>query len=80
MRRTLSGRVEAALKKFDPARGGFAALAQTALANRVKNYWRDRKPVDPLERRGISRTRMHRPEALDEARTITNGSEASWQN
>ena len=41
--------VEAALRHFDASRGSFAALAQTSLENRVKNYWRDRKPLDPLE-------------------------------
>jgi DNA-directed RNA polymerase specialized sigma24 family protein len=40
--------IEAAFRSFDPARGAFAALCQTALSNRIKNYWRDRKPLDPL--------------------------------
>jgi DNA-directed RNA polymerase specialized sigma24 family protein len=58
--------VESALKKFDPARGGFAALAQTTLTNRVKNYWRDRKPVDPLDAAGEITDPDASPEIFDE--------------
>jgi DNA-directed RNA polymerase specialized sigma24 family protein len=40
--------IEAAYKGFDPERGEFAALCYTTLSNRIKNYWRARKPTEPL--------------------------------
>jgi hypothetical protein len=40
--------IEASFRNFDPARGAFGALCQATLSNRIKNYWRDRKPLDPL--------------------------------
>lgn len=63
----VGGAIEAALKKYDPARGGFPALAQTAVVNRVKNYWRDRKPLDPLDGAGEVADPEASPEALDQA-------------
>lgn len=57
--------VEAAVRTYDPARGAFAALAQTALANRVKNHWRDRKPVDPLDAAGDIPDPGAHPDVLD---------------
>jgi DNA-directed RNA polymerase specialized sigma24 family protein len=40
--------IEAALKHFDTAKGTFRALCFTTLSNLIKNYWRDRKPNDPI--------------------------------
>lgn len=40
--------VEAAYKVFDPARGSFPPLCMRTMANRLKNYWRDRKPNVPI--------------------------------
>lgn len=57
--------VEAAVRSYDPARGAFAALAQTALANRVKNHWRDRKPLDPLDAAGEIPDPDAHPDVLD---------------
>lgn len=65
--------VEAALRKYDPARGAFAALAQTALVNRVKNHWRDRKQTGPLDDAGGLEDPDTRPDAFDD-----NGYEQAW--
>jgi DNA-directed RNA polymerase specialized sigma24 family protein len=40
---------EKAIETYDPTRGPFAPLCRTIHANLVKNYWRDRKPHDPLD-------------------------------
>lgn len=40
--------MESALKHFDPAKGAFRSLCFTTLSNLIKNYWRDRKPNDPI--------------------------------
>lgn len=58
--------LEATLRNFDASRGRFAALAQTSLENRVKNYWRDRKPLDPLEGAAVVEDSGARPDAMDE--------------
>jgi DNA-directed RNA polymerase specialized sigma24 family protein len=58
--------LESALKNFDPERGSFAALAQTALENRVKNHWRDRKPLDPIEGAGDVEDPDAHPDLVDE--------------
>lgn len=40
--------IESALQHFHPARGAFRSLCFKTLANRIKNYWRDRKPNAPI--------------------------------
>lgn len=41
--------LEAALRGYDASRGSLAALAQATLENRVKNFWRDRKTLVPID-------------------------------
>jgi RNA polymerase sigma factor (sigma-70 family) len=37
--------IESVIRNFIPEKGRFQAYCTTAVANRVKNYWRDRKPA-----------------------------------
>ena len=41
--------IVAALDRFDEGRGAYLAYCTTILKNRITNYWRDRKPNDPIE-------------------------------
>lgn len=38
-----------ALAAHDPARGPFSALCRTTHGNLLRNHWRDRKPLAPIE-------------------------------
>jgi DNA-directed RNA polymerase specialized sigma24 family protein len=39
----------AALDGYDAAKGSYPGYCTTILGNRIKNYWRDRKPGEPIE-------------------------------
>jgi DNA-directed RNA polymerase specialized sigma24 family protein len=41
--------IVAALDRFDEGRGAYLAYCTAILANRIKNYWRDRKPTEPID-------------------------------
>ena len=59
--------LEATLRRYDASRGSLGALAQVTLENRVKNFWRDRKTLVPIEGAGDVEDPGTRPDAFDES-------------
>ena len=45
----VSATLQIALDQFSEERGKFLPFCTTILGNRIKNYWRDRKPNDPID-------------------------------
>jgi len=45
----VSATLHIALDQFAEERGKFLPFCTTVLSNKIKNYWRDRKPNDPID-------------------------------
>jgi DNA-directed RNA polymerase specialized sigma24 family protein len=45
----VSATLHIALDQFVEERGKFLTFCTTVLSNKIKNYWRDRKPNDPID-------------------------------
>ncbi len=41
--------IVAALDRFDEGKGAYLGYCTTILGNRIKNYWRDRKPTESID-------------------------------